>query len=571
VNILRSNSTNSTVIADALSLYISSITNVNTALNSAYILTIGEIDTYLSSINNSNLTRNTNQSFLMAEPPNQGNNVIVLGASFTHDIGGVIVKNTNQDDVISTSLSSAATVRSEDLSGVTSLNMLIIDDPSVYRTIDNSTNKTLASSIIIASVKRNNSLPTSVNISLYFQMLDEWKPNTSNVDYYCSFYDTSRLQWNQSGCTTPLFNAPFNRYECSCNHLTSFALLWLPNVPLTSNLDAQDIASLVFESTSIICFLIIIIYAIFIRPRSPLRELLAYDLLPLISSASTTILFIFHIALGMTVYTKTSSLNQTQCFFSSSVLMFFVYFFLIFMFCTKTSVGYFNYLRFVRLFPQPPLRQLWTMLIISFFISITWVAFAAGFDSNPSYKITQLYPYKLCWFTRDVIYYFLTIPVCVFILLNIILVICVAIRIINHVRNATSPHQSFERMKRCVIVLISSCLTQGIGWLFGPFLTFTNPSAGEVLGWFFIVFNGLEGLWTIILYIIIRSQQMDEQKRFSSSKALNISKIPKSDHYKRTSTDISREDNVDERRPSDVKNRTTQQEISYPFEMVSDV
>jgi hypothetical protein len=126
-------------------------------------------------------------------------------------------------------------------------------------------------------------------------------------------------------------------------------------------------------------------------------------------------------------------------------------------------------------------------------------------------------------------------------------------------------------MKRCVIVLISSCLTQGIGWLFGPFLTFTNPSAGEVLGWFFIVFNGLEGLWTIILYIIIRSQQMDEQKRFSSSKALNISKIPKSDHYKRTSTDISREDNVDERRPSDVKNRTTQQEISYPFEMVSDV
>jgi hypothetical protein len=67
-------------------------------------------------------------------------------------------------------------------------------------------------------------------------------------------------------------------------------------------------------------------------------------------------------------------------------------------------------------------------------------------------------------------------------------------------------------MKRCVIVLLSSCLTQGIGWLFGPFLTFTNPSAGEVLGWFFIVFNGLEGLWAIILYIIIRSQHMDEQK-----------------------------------------------------------
>jgi hypothetical protein len=161
------------------------------------------------------------------------------------------------------------------------------------------------------------------------------------------------------------------------------------------------------------------------------------------------------------------------------------------------------------------------MLVISFLISITWVAFAAGFSSRSSFNITQLYPYKLCWFTRNMIYVFLTIPVSLFILTNIIVSILVGVYIINHVRNATSPHQSYDRMKRCVIVLLSSCLTHGIGWLFGPFLTFANPTPGEVLGWLFIVLNGLEGLWAIILYLIIRSQNIHEHKSNESIRKRN--------------------------------------------------
>jgi len=201
------------------------------------------------------------------------------------------------------------------------------------------------------------------------------------------------------------------------------------------------------------------------------------------------------------------------------------------MFCAKTSVGYFNYLRFVYLFPQPSFRRLFILLTISFFISIGWVSFAAGFNSNSSFNITQLYPYKLCWFTRDVIYYFLTIPVCIFLLLNFITIIFVAKHIINHARHATSPHQSYERMKRCVLVLLSSCVTQGIGWLFGPFISFVSPTGGEVLEWFFIVFNGLEGLWSILLYIIIRAQRIDEQKRVTAAAEITRSSSISANKY----------------------------------------
>ncbi|CAF0722738.1 unnamed protein product [Rotaria sp. Silwood1] len=442
----------------------------------------------------------------------------------------------------------------------------------MYETIDNTTNKSLASSLIVGSVKRLGSPANLLNISLYFKVLPEYKPNVS-ATYLCSFYDINSSRWDETGCTNPHFNETFDRYECSCNHLTSFALIWLPQSLLGSYgraLRAADIASLVFQSMSVVCFLATIIHAIYVRVSNPLMHFQASNILPLISCASTTILFIFYISLGMTVYTQTSSEKETKCFLSSSVLMFVVYFFLIFMFCTKTSIGYFNYLRFVHLFPQPSLRRLFSLLIISFFFSITWVSFAAGFNSNSSFNITQLYPYRLCWFTRDVVYYFMTIPICIFLLANFITIFFVAKHIINHVRNATTVHQTYERMKRCVLVLLSSCVTQGIGWLFGPFISFVSPTAGEVLEWFFIVFNGLEGVWSILLYFVILSQRIDEQKRVTAAIEITRSSSIRARKYEKRFGEDDRRRSSARIEEAEVVERNVRKESVNVFDNLSD-
>ena len=522
VNILRSNSTNSTDKARALSLYISSTSNSSISGNSDDTLTVDEIDGFLTNLKDVNLTLSTSESILVAYSPNQGNGVIVLGASLNRDSGGQVVNTSNKDQALSAPLSTAAVISPESLFGVTSLNMLIIDKPTAFEKLENFTKKKLASSVVVAAVQRNDSVVRPMNIALYFTVLDEYKPNTS-VEYLCSFYDNRTNGWNESGCTTPVENTVFKRYECSCKHTTSFALIWLPKGQ-TGLLNAQDIASLVVQSLSILCFLAIIVHIVVTRCINPMMSVKAYDLLPLISTASTSVLFVFYIALGMTVYTRKLDLTVTRCFTSASVLMFFVYFFLIFMFCIKTSVGYFNYLRFVLLFPEPSFRKLGLMLLISFFISITWVSFAAGFNSDPSFNITQLYQGKLCWFTRDVVYYFVTIPVGIFLVLNLLTIILVTKRIIDHVRNATSPHQSYVRMKRCILVLLSSCVTQGVGWLFGPFISFVNPEAANILGWFFVIFNGLEGVWSLLLYVIVRTQHVYEQKRTKAALSLKTPK-----------------------------------------------
>jgi hypothetical protein len=134
-----------------------------------------------------------------------------------------------------------ATVRDRSLVGVKSLNILIIDKPIAYEQLGDWDRTKLASSVIVVTVERNPSLSNSPNVSLYFQVLDEYKPK-SNPNYSCSYYDTGRSEWNDALCTIPSYNSNSERYACSCNHLSTFALVWSPNIT-SCNAATQLLAS----------------------------------------------------------------------------------------------------------------------------------------------------------------------------------------------------------------------------------------------------------------------------------------------------------------------------------------
>lgn len=454
-----------------------------------------------------NVTLNESLIFITAQPKIRGNIGVFSVYNSTKDL---VPNRTRLND---SSLTTAIVFNEQTIEQMTGMRVMILDDPQMYRNLNLSDNTYLASSVIVANVTIVGS-QSPINVSLYFQILNHTKLNKSG-DYVCSFLNTTTYAWDQSGCTPAIHNKTYDRYECTCNHLTTFALIWMPkNMPLPEGFTAQDIASLVFLSLSILAFILVIIHAIMTRLIKPVFHFKPVDLLPLISSASTTLLFIFWIALTMSMYTGISSCATAR------VLMFFVYFFLIFMFCIKTSVGFFNYLRFVYLFPEPSFRKLYLLLIASVIISIGMTSFAAALDRNPSFNITQSYGNRLYWFTPDVIYYFMVIPTALFLLLNIVIIILVAKRIIEHVLRATSQYGLYERRKRCVLVLLSSCVTQGIGWLFGPFISLVIPNTmtANVLGWFFVIFNGMEGVWTLLLYMAIQAQHVDESRQISDKR-----------------------------------------------------
>lgn len=521
-------------------------------------LTLGALDQTLGNLSVPVYERLTNESAIVVTRPNPcSNDTTIIGNSYLKDVPTVL-DTINTRNITDSPVSAAGYVNFTSDCRVNIFNMLIINNPSIYQNIDNSSNKTVVSSIIMGQIGSESPYPINTSINLYFQVLDRSKTD-QNGNLTCSFYNTTTLQWSTDGCSAAKYNSLLDRYECQCNHLTSFALIWLPKPPLPPSqnsprpeLNSQDKASIAFQSISIVCFLGIIVHAIVVRLLPNTSYSTIKNLLSVSSYGITMLLFIFYITLGAVVFSRrtgdydnnrtytqkmgTSEGNfngknlpfepmsragnpdanltsRIPCLPTELGLMFVVYFFIIFMFCSKTAIGIFNYLHFVRLFPPPPKRILIIGLIISFVISVIWLVFGVGFNSRPSNEITEVFADKICWFKKQENHYFLTIPISIFLVVNLSLFIPVAVTNINRGKPTEEKEiKNYKRRRNSIYIILTSSATQGFGWLFGIVIAFTNDNvtAANVLGWFFVIFNGLEGLWILILYMIVEKEGIDE-------------------------------------------------------------
>lgn len=472
---------------------------------------------------------NSPYSFILSASPDENDSVV--GAKFTSNSSGENILRSNSAVSLNGSFSIATVVDKETLDSIERLNLFLINRPKDYRFVNDLKNQALVSSIIIAHPRLKNS--SRIKLNLYFTNEDTTLAGASPNEFRCAYFDNKTSSWNTNRCQKPVYNDTWKRYECTCDHLSSFGLIWLPE-RYSDQFEAIDIASLVCQSLSILCFIIVITHSIVTRTINRVTKLESVHLLPLISNGITALVFIFYIALSLTVYTRTRSMKIHTCFTSATVLMFFVYFLIIFMFGTKTSIGYFNFILFVRLFPPPLIKNLVRLVILSFTIAIISTVIGIIFNAQLSSGILAVHANQICWFRRNVIHYFMTIPTGIFLLINLCLFILVTRRTIDHARNSTSPHQTFHRMKQCMILLIASSVSQGIGWITGPFLLIRNPGVGRGIEWVFVICNALEGVWTILIYIVIRRQRLDEAKRVTAdrdrrkSQKLSSKRKPKS-------------------------------------------
>jgi hypothetical protein len=221
----------------------------NFSLSSDLIWTPTAIDDTVGLLNSS-IIINTPNSFIMVAPSDQDKDVVV-GVSFQSNIGGQLIQNSNQSNIINSNISAAAIINLDSLIGVTYLSILVIDIPTYYNRLIHSMNKKLVSSVIVVKVQRNNSSFERMNISLFFTKQSDCISNDTLIGKYsCSYYNTSTSSWDDSGCTSPIYNYLFNRYECNCNHLTTFALLFTTDTSLSTSDDTYQPTTLVTTTIS---------------------------------------------------------------------------------------------------------------------------------------------------------------------------------------------------------------------------------------------------------------------------------------------------------------------------------
>ena len=217
------------------------------------LLTPVEIDNIVGRLNR-NMIVSTANLFLMVTSPSHEDD-FVIGTSIQSNIGGRLIRNSAQHQIINSKISAAAIISPDSLSGVTRLSMLVIDKSTYYHRFTNSTNKKLVSAVIVAKVQRNQSFSDRMNISLYFTKQSEPVFDDTHAGHLaCSYYDPNTLSWDESGCTLPIYDTLFSRYACSCNHLTTFALLYIIEpLPFTSTSAQQAVTSSLFrESTNMV-------------------------------------------------------------------------------------------------------------------------------------------------------------------------------------------------------------------------------------------------------------------------------------------------------------------------------
>ncbi|CAF4229928.1 unnamed protein product, partial [Adineta steineri] len=247
VNELRDPSKNSSVKADDLISFFNR-GNLTQTQNQTDSLTPDEVDRIVDGLTNITIT-NSNTALIMAVPVKDGNSTVVGGA-LTRGTNNTIIIDTTKPTVLNSYFVAAAVINDESINNTASINILILGDPKAYENLDLSNNQTVVSSVIVANVKKIDNR-SKFYITLHFQVVKN-RDLHIHGDYMCSFFDNNTSKWNQSGCTSPLYDDQFERYNCICNHLTTFALLWLPKTPQPNYLTSQDIVSLICLSLSIL-------------------------------------------------------------------------------------------------------------------------------------------------------------------------------------------------------------------------------------------------------------------------------------------------------------------------------
>lgn len=326
--------------------------------------------------------------------------------------------------------------------------------------------------------------------------------------------------WNTSGCS--LKNSTDSQVNCSCNHLTNFAIL----MSYTEEVSKEDIKRLkiisVFGcSLSIIgAFVTIVLYIYFWRYIKSRRSTLVINL----CSALCIAYLLFLTAVE-------HSENKTGCIIIAALLH---YFFLA-MFTTMLCLGIDLAIAVFDVFSSRSRSAIF--LLVSWGLPAVIVAITLGGSQLEGYG-DETY----CWLRHTTLFGFI-VPVLCIVLVNLIIVIFVMRRIYtsSFMMKKSLKEKTLSGLKGvCGLLPIL-----GLTWVFGIFSVNQDLIIFQYL---FAVFNSLQGLFIFLFYVALNPQMREAVARkikIYDSKS-SISKTSKTTKF--VSTSYSEEEqNFEER------------------------
>ncbi|XP_013039427.3 adhesion G-protein coupled receptor G2 isoform X2 [Anser cygnoides] len=372
----------------------------------------------------------------------------------------------------------------------------VFQDPSLK-------NASLISNVISSSVANLTIKNLKANVTVTLQNI---RPNQDNSTVRCVFWDFNKNGghggWSYEGCIVK--ESRVNETVCSCNHLTSFAVLMnlYGNTPLspTQELVQTFISYIGCGLSAIFLSITLVTYIAFEKIRRDYPSKILIQLCAALLLLNLVFLLDSWIALYDT---------QGLCI----AIAVFLHYFLLVSFTWMGLEAFHMYLALVKVFNTYVRKYILKFCIVGWGLPAVVVAIVLavspdnyGFISTG--KVSKTRPDEFCWIKNRIVFYITAVGYfCVIFLINISMFIVVLIQLCR----IKKKKQLGAQRKTSIQDLRS---VAGLTFLLGITWGFAFFTVNDVFTYLFTIFNTLQGFFIFIFYCVTKENVRKQWRRY---------------------------------------------------------
>ncbi|KAE8283307.1 CD97 antigen Precursor [Larimichthys crocea] len=329
------------------------------------------------------------------------------------------------------------------------------------------------STVTVSNINTNH-LEEPINLTFYH--LNQ----SGESNHTCVFWDSSEEgTWSARGCSVVESNTDYT--VCSCNHLSSFAVLMALH-EIENKFELQ-LLTLVGLSLSLICLFFCI---------------LTFSLIRSIQGPRTTIHLHLCISLFIANLIFLAGISRTDHQVGCAVVAGLLHFFYLAAFCWMCLEGI-QLFRMVVLVFNTNFKTLYMMAggygVPAVIVGISVLANAKGYGTE-----------RYCWLNLDFIWSFFG-PACVIIIINIFFFLITVWKLAQKFSSLNPDMDNLQKIKAFTITAVAQLCVLGTMWIFGCF-QFRERSI--TMSYLFTIFGSLQGFMLFVMHCLFSKQVREE-------------------------------------------------------------
>ncbi|NWS92106.1 AGRG2 protein, partial [Toxostoma redivivum] len=364
-------------------------------------------------------------------------------------------------------------------------------------------NASLISGVISSSVANLTISNLRANVTVILQNI---KPNQDNSTVRCVFWDFNKNGghggWSYEGCTVK--ESSVNETVCSCNHLTSFAVLMdlYGNTPLnpTQELVLTFISYIGCGLSAIFLSVTLVTYIAFEKIRRDYPSKILIQLCAALLLLNLVFLLDSWIALYDT---------RGLCI----AVAVFLHYFLLVSFTWMGLEAFHMYLALVKVFNTYVRKYILKFCVVGWglpavVVSIVLAVSPDNYGLITTGKVSVNGPDEFCWIKNRIVFYITAVGYfCLIFLINISMFIVVLIQLCR----IKKKKQLGAQRKTSIQDLRS---VAGLTFLLGITWGLAFFTVNEVFTYLFTIFNTLQGFFIFIFYCVTKENVRKQWRRY---------------------------------------------------------